>query len=689
MANTQLPADLEVFVSKEVASLCDADPTVLAQYIIALIGNEDLDDRLKSSLEEKLHEFFDDQTMPFINRLFSKINGQSASATTTNTTTAAATAVVPSLPPTTDRFNDFSDDEDDGDRNFKHRRQRSESQEDGDRGSKRRMNDDPSSSLGSKYYRTNTSSNDERRPNPNNIPVTGGFNGHHFDNNNRARGGSGTGGNMGRPGVNPRMHNMNRGQNRPQCRDYNEKGFCMRGDMCPYDHGMDRIIVDEGAGAYPGPFPPGGPIPPMGVRTVPPQPFYGMPDAYDPERSGMMPGQDMGFPGGMMPNNNDMMNMRGNGMRRGGRGHRGNARGGYNGRQHYNQHNAQNTTLNVEKIPVEFCQIATVNEFFAKFGTITNISVQPHAQKAVIQYSTRQEAENAYNSPDAIFDNRFVKVYWHKDETPAVNANGTNTAATATAPVEPQPPMINPNEPDPELVAARAAELAKEREEKQKKHQEHMKSILELQKKRENQLQQQIDEQKRLLDQLTNSTGLSQLEKADLLKALKTIQSDINTTKTAATQPPVVPTASEGSEPAAGAAEGTETTEDLKKKLARLEAEASHLGIQGSGFRGGRGGYYGRGRGSWPRMRGGMTRMSLDNRPTKIVVKDIPQESNETELRQHFDQFGTVTSFEQKESEVVVQYGQRFEAERAMTAGPNYSKGTLQLAWISETPEEA
>lgn len=32
-----------------------------------------------------------------------------------------------------------------------------------------------------------------------------------------------------------------------------------------------------------------------------------------------------------------------------------------------------------------------------------------------------------------------------------------------------------------------------------------------------------------------------------------------------------------------------------------------------------------------------MTRMSLDNRPTKIVVKDIPQDSTEIELRQHFE----------------------------------------------------
>jgi hypothetical protein len=37
-------------------------------------------------------------------------------------------------------------------------------------------------------------------------------------------------------------------------------------------------------------------------------------------------------------------------------------------------------------------------------------------------------------------------------------------------------------------------------------------------------------------------------------------------------------------------------------------------------------------------MRGGMVpRMTLDNRPTKIVVKDIPQDSSETELRQHFE----------------------------------------------------
>lgn len=28
-----------------------------------------------------------------------------------------------------------------------------------------------------------------------------------------------------------------------RCKDYDEKGFCMKGDMCPYEHGMDHIGI--------------------------------------------------------------------------------------------------------------------------------------------------------------------------------------------------------------------------------------------------------------------------------------------------------------------------------------------------------------------------------------------------------------------------------------------------------------
>lgn len=32
-----------------------------------------------------------------------------------------------------------------------------------------------------------------------------------------------------------------------RCRDYDEKGFCMRGEMCPYDHGEDPVVLKDTA----------------------------------------------------------------------------------------------------------------------------------------------------------------------------------------------------------------------------------------------------------------------------------------------------------------------------------------------------------------------------------------------------------------------------------------------------------
>lgn len=45
--------------------------------------------------------------------------------------------------------------------------------------------------------------------------------------------------------------------------------------------------------------------------------------------------------------------------------------------------------------------------------------------------------------------------------------------------------------------------------------------------------------------------------------------------------------------------------------------------------------------------------------------------------------------FEKKESELVVQYAQRFVAEKAMSFGPNFAKGKLQLAWSTEPKSES
>lgn len=43
----------------------------------------------------------------------------------------------------------------------------------------------------------------------------------------------------------PLNASLNMGIARQRCRDFEERGFCLRGDMCPMEHGINRIVVDD------------------------------------------------------------------------------------------------------------------------------------------------------------------------------------------------------------------------------------------------------------------------------------------------------------------------------------------------------------------------------------------------------------------------------------------------------------
>ncbi|KAJ7974614.1 Zinc finger CCCH domain-containing protein 41 [Quillaja saponaria] len=45
-----------------------------------------------------------------------------------------------------------------------------------------------------------------------------------------------------RPSINL---SLNMGIPRQRCRDFEERGFCLRGDMCPMEHGVNRIVVED------------------------------------------------------------------------------------------------------------------------------------------------------------------------------------------------------------------------------------------------------------------------------------------------------------------------------------------------------------------------------------------------------------------------------------------------------------
>ncbi|CBI34878.3 unnamed protein product, partial [Vitis vinifera] len=43
----------------------------------------------------------------------------------------------------------------------------------------------------------------------------------------------------------PLSTSLNKSIPRQRCRDFEERGFCLRGDMCPMEHGVNRIVVED------------------------------------------------------------------------------------------------------------------------------------------------------------------------------------------------------------------------------------------------------------------------------------------------------------------------------------------------------------------------------------------------------------------------------------------------------------
>ncbi|CAI5643072.1 unnamed protein product [Oreochromis niloticus] len=283
-----------------------------------------------------------------------------------------------------------------------------------------------------------------------------------------------------------------------RCRDYDEKGFCVRGDHCLYDHGSDPLIVDDVNLPNIIPFPPPPILPPAGLPmppiTEPPpslrmpsMPPYGQPpppgvfpmtDNYDPEgynpespgltvagrnpyrqfiprvqtqRSNLIgltssegqgsraaniviqtePATAPSTPGSNVSRFNTEQDSRKRTM--GPSTAEGPApkkpwmekpsfnnqhKGAFPKRNHY-----VNTKLEVRKIPRELNNITKLNEHFSKFGTIVNIQVvfggDPEA--ALIQYTKNEEARRAISSTEAVLNNRFIRVYWHRE----LGANAT------------------------------------------------------------------------------------------------------------------------------------------------------------------------------------------------------------------------------------------------------------------------
>ena len=397
-------------------------------------------------------------------------------------------------------------------------------------------------------------------------------------------------------------------QKKQRCRDYDQKGFCARGNTCMFEHGQDSIYVPAGSNG----------------------------EEYDPSNSSLMAGVE----------NNSSNGARGNWTHRGDRGRgRGGMRGdrggyaskGRGGRAEFSSdrpnYDKSKTTIVVEQIPEEKFSEEEVRGFFSEFGNIAEVTMRPYKRLAIVKYDNYEGAKTAYNSPKVIFDNRFVKVYWYVDQDslpkpPSGSApkpsNGANDGVTNQAPTSTDPePQI-----DLEEFARKQQDVQKAHEEKMKKKQEMDAARKELEKRQEDLLKSQAEEKRKLMERIAAKQGKAGIP--------------------ATTPDSSTPAASERS---------TTQTDALRAQLAALEAEAKSLGIDPnatedswSGGRGrGRGGYRGRGtfaprgsrggyrgRGGAPYARGGGA-YNLDNRPKKIGLTgvDFSNPDKDESLRQY------------------------------------------------------
>lgn len=677
----------------------DADSDVLADYVLALVRTEDSDEQVKTNCLENLEDFLRDHTAPFVDDVFNAIRTKSYLPN------PPATESAPIQPEDTQSFNPPS-----GPANDQSRKRTW-----GDRaGSEQRDGPDTHYGRGAGGERA------IKQMRRGNYQGGGGRGGRHGDMSIAGLPG------LGQASMSP-MQNMHQMPNLPQglpqidpnnplsaimamqamgfpplpgmpqipmgapnnfgqnasgahgfphagsppprrvgerCRDYDTKGFCALGSVCPYEHGTDPIVVPT--------------------------------DEYDPKSATIDTDRHMNGHGERRHHHHHERGRGGRGRGRGDRGRRG-------GRADFSQagpnHDRSITTIVIENIPEEKFSEDAVREFFAEFGNIEEVTMHAYKRLALIKYDDYSSARKAYDSPKVIFDNRFVKVYWYKPDQHS-DVNGANGRQGSEGAKKEDEEMI-----DIEEIKRRQEEAQKAHEEKQRKLQEAEAQKAELDAK----VKAQAEERKKLLEKLAEKTAKKTGGAAPPSPTIKggdgaePMQEDVS---------------SNGTED-----KKSSQTEALRLKLAQLEAEAESMGInpndpgygqstyRGRGGRGafrGRGGYVPRGRGGYdPSYRGGYRGRGgygarggavkrLDFRPRRVVVKIGDGEEEWTSerdeaLRSHlfnnfeFDNIDTYP--EGGKNAMVIAFKERYIAENFIAQSQDIpSIGKVQLSWAPNLP---
>ncbi|KAI8145197.1 hypothetical protein BJV82DRAFT_605275 [Fennellomyces sp. T-0311] len=413
MAMDFSPAEKELLREKLLTALepyTMADPSTLVEFIFMFLNKNSERDELRNTYKEELSVFCEDNTDKAVDVLFGVFDQIMG---------ARKQEVVAGRK----REKDESDDEDDDDRNFKRRNTEDVVADIPPMNAPsppKRADDDRPARLG----------REEDGPRFSHLPE-------HL----RKRLGGRTDGPR-EPQQKPRQ----------PCRFFEERGYCLYGDNCKFDHGQDHIAVSDYSN-FQAMFP-GSSLPmanPMMMGMTAPYNMTAQPYGFQNNMGNQQPNltQQPQWQQSQQPPRHHQQAQRPNTSQ--------------NDVPYTTRYTKDSTRIVIEKIPLESCNIDAVTETFKKFGTIVDIELQPENQRAFLEFKTHDEAHKAHQSPEVLFNNRFVKVYWRKEER--------------------QP--YKPPTPDPELVKKRMEELQKIREETQRRKKEQLEKQIEYNKQKQ------------------------------------------------------------------------------------------------------------------------------------------------------------------------------------------------------------
>ncbi|KAJ8123039.1 hypothetical protein ONZ43_g914 [Nemania bipapillata] len=399
-----------------------------------------------------------------------------------------------------------------------------------------------------------------------------------------------------------------------RCRDYSVKGYCPRGNSCSFEHGTEPSFA----------------LPPMPAAV----------DEYDPTNAALsLPsfgvqqpeaGQQLDLPNFLLP---APTNRREPKKPRRIKGRAPFAANGPN-------HDKSKKAIIIQNIPSENFAEDQVRGYFSQFGNIVEVSMQNQNRLALIKYDSWEAANAAWSSPKVIFDNRFVKVFWCKEEggdeaTPnGKAANTTNGHVDGIALVGELPPA------DPELdleeFYRKQLEAQKIHEDKTKKRQEIERERQELE-ERQKELRKRQAQAKRQLEAKLQANGIKDESLPQAEASLK----------------------SENKKPSS-------QTETLRAQLAALEQEANQLAY------------------------------SLDNRPKTVALSgvDFTVPENDEALRQYLFSVGEFKEVHGASAVTHVTFKDRKTAEKFMFGVSSGNSihgvaGKIEPTWAKTAPELA